>query len=136
MTAGIAYLSPLPPKNTENLARHASESYDFGRTYASRKHARWLFTITTVSLWNLKTYAQGTERGLFDLTCTSAVIKFHLSIPLHVHWLQVACANHQHIDWPRMQRTYITLTSCVHQLLVVRKQDFEKKLLWKQSQSG
>lgn len=26
----------------ENLTKHASASYDFGRTYASRKYARWM----------------------------------------------------------------------------------------------
>lgn len=44
----------------EILARHASASYKFGKTYASRKHAQWLLDMhnnTTVSLRDLNTYA-------------------------------------------------------------------------------
>lgn len=44
----------------EILARHASASYKFGKTYAFRKHAQWLLDMhnnTTVSLRDLNTYA-------------------------------------------------------------------------------
>lgn len=35
----------LRSKINENIARHASVSYDFGRTYTARKYAQWLLDM-------------------------------------------------------------------------------------------
>lgn len=44
----------------ENLARHASASYDFGRTYASRKHSQRLLDMHN----NHHAYGVGVHRRI------------------------------------------------------------------------
>lgn len=61
----------------ENLTKQASTSYNFGRTYASHNHARWMLDIHSnhrCSFEDLKTYAAVALHLSFIRTCMVIVL--------------------------------------------------------------
>lgn len=74
----------------EDLASHASASYEFGRMNASRMHSRWLLDIkktTMVSFENIRcSYVALKKPGRYpyDLTFTNDVRRSNLSVAFNV----------------------------------------------------
>lgn len=130
----------LRADSCENLARHASASSDFGSTYASRKHARWLlamhnnhhcFLTRSENVRCTCATLKNSVRWPCDLNCTNDVRRSHLSLALYmyVRWRQVACAHHQHINWTHSKRTSHlrhAYTNCSWCVRIAHKQDYYK----------
>lgn len=105
-----------------------------GRTLpVSTQGGCWTCTITMVSLQDLAGCTCATLkkpiRWPYDLNCKNDVRRSDLSLALYVFWLQVACAQHQHLNWTKNKRSwtshvchaYANYSWCVR---FAHKQDF------------